>query len=125
MATFGETLRAALVADAAVTALVIGRIFPGRVPQGVVMPAIRYLVVDDLPWNTLEGGYSRRAARVQVDAYAKKYLEAHALADAIVGAVGSITGPAVTAVLLARRDGYEDVTELHRVSMDFSMSMEV
>lgn len=125
MATFGETLRAALIADAAVAALVNARVFPSVIPQDATFPAVRYMVVDDLPWNTLEGGHSRRAARVQVDVYAPKYLGAHALADAVAGAVGSITGPAMTAVLLSRRDGYEDVTGKYRVSMDFSMSMEV
>jgi hypothetical protein len=125
MATFGETLRAALVASPAVVAIVVGRIFPNVIKQGTTMPALRYTVVDDLPWNTLPGVVTRRRARVQVDAYAKKYLDAHALAAAVEGAVGSLTGPAVTAVLLSRRDGFEDETELHRVSMDFSMSMEV
>lgn len=125
MATFGETARAALVANPAVAALVVGRVFPNVIPQGAVMPAIRYMVVDDLPGNTLPGGITRRRARLQVDAYAKKYLEAHALAGAIAGALGGIAGPAVTAIELARRDGYEDETGLHRVSMDYSMSMEV
>jgi hypothetical protein len=125
MATFGETLRAVLIADAAVSALVNARIFPNVIPQDAVTPAVRYTVVDDVPWNTLDGTVSRRRARVQIDAYAKKYLPAHALADAIVGAVGTITGPEVTALLLMRRDGYEDETELHRVSLDVSMTMEV
>jgi hypothetical protein len=125
MATFGETLFGALVAAAPVTAIVNRRIFPGRIKQGVTMPAVRYTVVDDVPWNTIEGGRSRTRARVQVDAYAKGYLEAHALASAIEGAVGAFTGPAVTAVLLSKRDGFEDETDLHRVSLDFSMSMEV
>jgi hypothetical protein len=125
MATFGETLRAALVASPAVVAIVVGRIFPNVIKQGTTMPAIRYTVVDDVPWHTLADGYSRTRARVQVDAYAKKYLDAHALAAAVVGAVGVFTGPAVTAVLLSKRDGFEDETELHRVSMDFTMTMEV
>jgi hypothetical protein len=123
MATVGETVRTALVGNVGVTALVVGRIFPNVIPQGVSMPAIRYLVVDDVPMNVLAGNASRRSARVQIDAYAKKYLDAHAVADAVAGAVGTLSGPAVTAVVIDRRDGYEDETELHRVSMDVSVSM--
>lgn len=120
--SLGEQVRALLLADAAVTARVIGRVFPVVLPQAVAMPAVRYLVIDDVPQNSLLGWTSGlRHARVQIDAYGKKYLDAQGLADAIEGAVGSLPGPGITSLLLARRDQYEDVTETHRVSMDFSM----
>lgn len=125
MASFGETLRSALVADAAVVACVSGRIFPNVIKQGVTMPAVRYFVVDELPWNTLDGGITRRGARVQVDAYARTYLAAQGLADALEGAVRALNGPAVTCLVISRRDSYEDSDELHRVSVDVSMSMDV
>jgi hypothetical protein len=125
MATFGQTVHDTLVGAPAVADLVVGRVFPNVIKQGVVMPAIRYTVVDDLPTNVLSGAATLRRARVQVDAFARSYLGAHALADAVAGALGAITGPAVTALELSRRDGYEDETKLHRVSLDFSMSKEV
>jgi hypothetical protein len=121
----GEQVRALLVGNPAVAAMVVGRVFPAVLPQGVTLPAIRYAVVDDVPQNSLAGFTSGlRHARVQVDAYGKRYLDAQGLANAIAGAVGSLTGPGLTSLLLSRRDGYEDVTELHRVSMDFSMWVE-
>jgi hypothetical protein len=125
MATFGELIKSTLAAAPAVTAIVNGRVFPNVIKQGVEMPAVRYMVVDDLPENVLGAAATLRRARVQVDAYSMRYLEAHALAEAIAGALGAIDGPDVTALELARRDGYEDETKLHRVSLDFSMSMEV
>lgn len=125
MATFGETVHDTLVASPAVTALIVGRVFPNVIPQAAAMPAVRYTVVDDLPTNVLSGAATLRRARVQVDAYAKRYLDAHALADAVSGALGAIDGPTTTALEVSRRDGYEDETKLHRVSLDFSMSKEV
>lgn len=120
----GEQVRTLLLADPAVVALVVGRIFPQVLPQGVVMPALRYTVVSDVPQTSLQGWTSGlRNARVQVDAFSRKYLEAQTLADAVVGALGSLTGE-VASLLESRRDGYEDETGLHRVSMDFSMWME-
>lgn len=117
MPALGEQLRALIVADPAIVALVVGRVFPGKLPQGVAMPAIRYTVVSDVPSLTFDGAGELRRARVQVDAYAKRYLDAQALADALEGAVG---GSQSDWLLVARRDGYEDETELHRVSLDFS-----
>lgn len=120
----GAQVHGRLVAAPAVAALVVGRVFPQVLPQGVTMPALRYVVVSDVPQNSL-GGFTAglRNVRVQVDAFSKKYLEAQTLADAVVGALGSLTGE-VASLLEARRDGYEDETGLHRVSMDFSMWME-
>ncbi len=124
MPTIGETLRNALLNTPAVTAMVSGRIFPNYIKQGVTWPAIRYFVVDDIPSNTMDG-FSLRRATVQVDAFAKTYLQAQALADAIEGAVLSFTGPAVACWLLSRRDWYEAETEVHHVSIDVSMSTDV
>jgi hypothetical protein len=56
-----------------------------------------------------------------VDCFAKKYVDAQALADAVAGALGSLTGSELASTLLLRSDQYEDETEVHRVSMDFSM----
>ncbi len=125
MATFGETLRTALTTTPAVTAMVSGRIFPNYVKQGVTFPAIRYFVIDDIPSNTLDG-FSLRRGMVQVDAFAKTYLQAQALADAIEGALlTNFRGPAVACWIIARRDWYEEATEVHHVSIDVSMSMDV
>jgi selenocysteine-specific translation elongation factor len=120
----GETFRSSLTANAGVTALVSGRIFPQVIPQGCTMPAIRYLVVDDLPLNSVDGFTSHlRIARVQADAYARTYLAAHAVADAIEGALRSVVGPDFAALVVSRRDGYEDETELHRVILDVSVAV--
>jgi hypothetical protein len=121
----GEQLRALLLADPAIVAIVVGRIFPGKLPQGVAVPALRYTVVSDVPQNSLQGFTSGlHRTRVQIDAYGKRYLDAQGLAKAVTGAVGSLTGQGLRSLPLGQRDGYEDETELHRVSMDFSMWVE-
>lgn len=122
MSSVGEKVRAVLIADPGVSALVNARIFPSKLPQPVTYPAVRYFVPSDVPVNSL-GGFTSglRNARVQVDAYAKKYADAQALADAIVGALGSLTGASLSSLLMSRSDLYEDVNELQRVRLDFSM----
>ncbi len=117
----GQRVFALLMADAAVVALVATRIYPGRAAQNPVPPFAVYAVVDELPQNSLQGYTSKLTrARVQVDAYAKAYLDAQALATAICNVLSSQTGGALSSVQLSRRDLYEDANELHRVSCDFS-----
>jgi hypothetical protein len=111
----GEEIRALILASPAVVEKVVGRVFPAKLPQTVTFPAVRYLVVDDIPSRSFDGPGALRRGRVQVDAFAKKYLDAQALADALEGALEGSEWS-----LVARRDGYEDETELHRVSLDFT-----
>lgn len=119
--TFGGKTHDLLAADEAVKAIVVGRIFPAALPQGVTLPAIRYAVVSDVERLALEGDGPRNA-RVQVDCYAKRYGDAQALADAIAGAL-SAKSEGLVSLLLSRRDVYEDETGLHGVSLDFSQWM--
>lgn len=122
MSSVSEKVRAALIADPGVSALVNARIFPIKLKQGVTFPAVRLYISTDVPVNSLAGFTSGlRNVRVQVDAYAKRYLEAQGLADAIVGALGSLTGASLSSLLMSRSDLYEDENELYRVKLDFSM----
>jgi hypothetical protein len=116
----GVQLYALLSANAGVAALVGDRIFPQVMPQGGQLPALVYAVVDDVPENTLTG-YTLRGARVQIDCYGKAYIAAQGTADAVVSALAEIVTEGLAAVLLSRRDGYEDETTLHKVMLDFSL----
>lgn len=118
----GSSLFSVLSADAGVTALADTRIYPVVMPQGGKLPALVYTVVDDVPENSLAGWTSGLSnARVQIDCYAKGYIAAQTLADAVVGTLARRVSESLSSVLLSRRDDYEDETSLHRVSLDVSL----
>jgi hypothetical protein len=127
--TLGETIRARLVANAAVTALVGGRIFPNVMPEGSTMPAIVYTIVSDVPENSFDGSASSRLknATVQIDSYARAskgigaYAGAHQVDDAVVEVVANLQEPGLSATLESARDLFDNETEYHRVSSDFTV----
>ncbi len=121
--TTGEAIRAVLVADAAVAALVGADVFPALMPQGTQPPAIVYSVISSVPENSLTGTASTRLSqfRVQVDCYAKTYLEAHAVAEAVDSVLDAQSSPNLSIWRESSRDDYDNEAELHRVSMDFGV----
>lgn len=68
--TIGTALRAHLLADAGIAALVAARIYPLRLPQKAVMPAIVLTRVSGLRFGHLRGAGSLARPRFQVDAWA-------------------------------------------------------
>lgn len=126
MATVMEQVRAELIAASAVTDLVGQKVSPNKAPQGTEPPFLVLSVPDDVPSNSADGMVATRlrTARVQVDAYARTYLEAQAVAAAVAEVVGNLDEPSpeLSAYEEARRDLYDDEAELHRVSMDFMVS---
>lgn len=120
-ATLGQTVRDLLIGDSAVAAIVVARVFPNTLPQNSVLPAIVYQGVSDVPENSLNGTVSTtvKSARVQFDCYARTYAEAKALEVAVESALGDVTDSDLSISLEVSRDLYDDVTQYHRVSMDF------
>ncbi len=123
MSTTVEAIRTVLAANTAVAALVSGRIFPSLMTQGATMPVIVLSVVSDVPENALTGDSSSRlvSVRLQVDAYAKTYLEAHAVADAVDAVLSALANPApgLSAWRESSRDEYDNEAQLHRAGADY------
>ena len=121
MATFGEQIFSKLTAATAVTALVATRIYPNKAPQGAGAPRIVFLVVSDVPNNTLDGDVAsrQRQARLQVDCYAEKYLDAQALAEAVDSVLGNLSGPGLSGWRENSTDLWDEEAQLHRVLMEF------
>lgn len=71
----------------ALTALQGTRLFPLALPQGISLPAMTYRRVDATRELT-QGGSDVARPRYQFDLYAETYLEAEALAEAFLSAVG-------------------------------------
>jgi hypothetical protein len=123
-----EKVRAKLVANATVTALVGtdpgSRIYPQVAPQATAPPYLVLTVVSDVPETSMDGEDEETLcfARLQVDAYGKSYLSADTLAKAVRKVIAGLKAPDLSATRLGRRDLHDDETQLERVSQDFSVA---
>ncbi len=79
-----EGLRAFLIAQTSITALVSERVYPLRLPQKAVMPAIVLTRISEIGDVHLRGPNALSRARVQVDAWAQTFDGAVALGDLCV-----------------------------------------
>ena len=102
--------------DLFVALSVIAKTYPAVMPQDVVVPAIRYLVVYDGTEQCLAGDVSGRTVRVQVDVFARSYREVKNLKQDVVTAAISLEATGINA-----RDLYEKETGLHRQLIDFTI----
>lgn len=123
MSSTGEAVFGALSADPTVAGLVVKRIYPSLLVEGSLLPAIVYSVVSDVPQSSLDGTVATRLAnaRVQVDCYARHYLDAQTLADAVDAVLGALALPTLSAWRESRRDLFDNETQYHRVSADYSI----
>ncbi|HEY1089315.1 MAG TPA: DUF3168 domain-containing protein [Archangium sp.] len=123
--SLGADLYQRLIADPDVFSIVGTKVFPNELPQGEQGPALVYNIMTDRPESGLDTLQSAmlRAARVQVDAYAKKYKQAHALEFAVVSMLGDLREPApgLSVAHETSRDLFDHETRNHRVSMEFTV----
>lgn len=117
MSDFFAALRARILADPDVAALVGTRVYPVIVPQDAASPYVRMQVISDPRREHLKGYVAMRQSRVQVDCMARQsagtggHATSRAVAHAIVAA---LTGPAdVGGVRFGhvRAEGPEDLGE--------------
>ncbi len=123
MTTTIEAIRDLLVVDSTLDTLVDGKIYASHAPQGTVAPFVVMRVISDVPENTLTGTSVGRLSgtRLQIDSYAKRYLDAHAVADAVDAVVSALDGPRLAAQRIDGRDGFDDADQLHNASADFAV----
>lgn len=124
-----EAVRALLVADPAVSALVSARVYPAPLPQSPALPALSYQRISATRTRSQEGPSGRARCRFQVDAWASTYDDARQLAAAtrraLDGFRGVVAGVELQEVQLATdRDLYEPDVKLHRVSADYFVAHE-
>ena len=130
-------IRDRLLSLGPVTALVVDRVFMLRVQQGATMPAVRVQEIDEDAPKHWRGPVGFVKTRIQVDAFAKTYAEAQALASAIHGDglgpnatgldgfMGELGGSPATARVhcvdrALRRTGFEpDELRLVRIQQDY------
>lgn len=117
-------LRARLLADAGIAALVVARVYPVVLPQAPAFPAITYEGVAETRLNTFGGPLGLAGPLMRLHAWASTYDGARDLARkvrlALDGWRGTQSGETVQAVKLQQQvDLYDDETQMHRVAMDF------
>lgn len=125
----GEIIYALLTAAPSVTALVATRVYPNELPQGSELPAIVYTVVSDVPESSLDGSIESavQGARVQVDCYARPdqaagaYKRVHAVSNAVKSLLGNLSNTVNSGFFESERDMFDNATQYHRVSMDFTI----
>lgn len=109
----GAGLKAHLVADAGVNAIVAGRVYPNRVPrtESAVLPLIWYQCSDRFLSDVSEDTYTE--AEIDIFCAAESYDDVHVLADAVESALhgfqGQLAGigPHVRHLLKTSRDDSE------------------
>ena len=81
--TMESDLRAFVIADADVTALIGSRMYPQRLPQGLAMPAIRYTHIATTSEIHLNGVMGEARTTMQLDCYSESYEEMVDLAEKV------------------------------------------
>lgn len=122
-----SVIYALLTGNSGVTALVGTKVYPGRLPQNTVMPAISYELVSSneiLPINAQAGGVLLRS-RVQVTVLAKSYAETKAVHEAVRkavlfqrGLIGAVRVISITRDLIGA-DERDDELGLYMQSVDY------
>lgn len=79
-ADLASALHARLKAHTPVAQAIGTRIYPRYRPQGSPLPAIRFSILSDVPYQHLKGVSQSARARVQFDVFAKSYIETRAVA---------------------------------------------
>ena len=118
-------LIAHLLAQAGITALVGNRINWLRRPQGEALPAMALQLVSGVPDYLLDGSYSLTESRVQMDAWAKSFLQAKQIARAVEAALSgqrfTQSGVRFAGVFIAseRDDTFDETPDTYfRTSLD-------
>ena len=120
-----QGLKSALTADAAVNALVNGRIYPEMMPFDVTYPAISYQRISTTTYQLLENVDDFTQVRIQVDCWDSSYSGVKALASAVKGAIHGVRALGSQSVFHCFMDSMRDLSmidgerEDRRISMDF------
>ena len=95
---------------------VCDRVYPLKLPQNALYPAITYMVVNDGQNQTTNGKITSRDVRFQVDIWCETYEEAKSLKDSVVAKITELYASSIYA-----QDFYEDEVELYRELIDFTI----
>jgi hypothetical protein len=96
MPSIQEALRAALTADATLTAVVADRIFPGQIPDDEDPPPwLYYSVPESVPQDALDGDVIDVRSEMEFHALGRTYSEAKSIIDRVIAVLNALTGTVV------------------------------
>lgn len=117
-------LRAALVADGGVTALIGTRIYPNEAGRTASLPYAVYQTVTRDNQDNFTATPTLWFSTVQLDLYAATYAGVIALKQACeVALQGAKPTGSAGIVLLNEQDGFSDDTKIHRVIQDWRVAV--
>lgn len=125
-------LRAYLLADAALSALVVTRVFPVKLPQGQLNPSVVYSRISGVGDHHMRGPSGLARPRIQIDCWAVSADLSSQLARLVKNRIDGFRGemefgsnsPKDSLTVLgvffdSERDFYDDGNEMYRVSQDY------
>ncbi|MBI9042924.1 MAG: DUF3168 domain-containing protein [Anaerolineaceae bacterium] len=123
---YEKALKALVLADAGVAALIGTRFYPLVIPQDTVLPACAYQLLTTGRDYTHEGQCEFTEPRIQVTISANSYVEAKAVAAALRPVLSSfsgvISGETVQGIFLENEyDGYAFGSEIKTVRQDYCL----
>jgi hypothetical protein len=127
--TISEALRAFLLAQPSIAALVGTRIYPQVLPQKPAYPAITYAQVSGIRVRGLDGPTGRARPRIAVNSWGASHREMDAVASAVRAALDGYAGPmgdlvVDSAVLDNEIEFFEEDAGVHRKLQDYIISHE-
>jgi hypothetical protein len=91
--TIEQALRAKLIADSTLYALVGQRVYYiGKVPQDVTLPYVTIQAIDDIPVHSHDGFSKLSTVRIQINSFDDSYLGCKTVDAAIFAAIDSQKG---------------------------------
>lgn len=102
-------IRAHLIADAGLSALIGARVYPVQLPQRPTLPAITYQDISTLPTQHRDNPYPKhRRSRYQFDCWAGDYdttLAVRVALEAAMGDIAQVSEPRIDVALLQNGQG--------------------
>lgn len=128
--SFETGLRAKLLADTAVAALVSSRVHWQNPPEDNACPSVTLVRVSNPCFEILDGPAGLQTPRIQVECRAATFLGARALRDAVVAAIDGYRGPLdggpeiQGTIKEDDRDIFEEIPRIFRTDIDFTFWIE-
>lgn len=121
-----------LTSDPGVEALVLDRVYPVRMPEGTILPAITYARVSatrTYTYDSFEDTDAFTKARVQFNCWSTRPEEAMEIGEAVLLALsgydGDMGGQLIGASFaVLEQDLYDGETKIYRRSLDFHILYE-
>jgi len=123
MSSIGDEIRARLITNGSISALVGNRVYELRPPQAPTPPYVTYQKVSGPRFHQLNGPSNHSRSRIQIDIWAKRSEEVDTVARLIKISLDGFNGTLVTAkasiLMDNEQDDYEESASLYRIIQDY------